>query len=137
MMRGIGFILLLGICGSISAQGVNGHLEKRMMQLHQLMTGPNTVIDQYLHEDLSYGHSNGWIENKREFIAHLGNRLVYHSFKEDSVHVTVNKQAAHIRFIGDIDVTMDGKRALYHLKVLEIWLKSGKQWRLFARQAVK
>jgi hypothetical protein len=108
-----------------------------MQQLHQLMTGPNVVIDQYLDDNLSYGHSNGWIENKKEFIAHLGNRLVYHSFKEDSIRVTVNKNAAHIRFIADIDVTLDGKRALYHLKVLEIWLKSGKQWRLFARQAVK
>jgi hypothetical protein len=44
---------------------------------------------------------------------------------------------ASVRFVGVYDSTFDGKRAETRLKVLEIWVKKKKGWKLFARQAVK
>ena len=40
--------------------------------------------------------------------------------------------------IGDYEVSLNGGNAVvYHLKVLEVWVKKGKRWLLFARQAVR
>jgi hypothetical protein len=42
-----------------------------------------------------------------------------------------------VRFVADITATMKEATNTYHLKVLEVWVKKGKRWVLFARQAVK
>jgi hypothetical protein len=39
--------------------------------------------------------------------------------------------------VADINVSLNGNAGNYHLKVLEVWVKKGKRWILFARQAVK
>jgi len=44
---------------------------------------------------------------------------------------------ANVRFVADITATMKGATNTFHLKVLEVWMKKGKRWVLFARQAVK
>ncbi len=62
--------------------------------------------------------------------------ISYQSFKEDSITVTINGNMANVRFIADITATMKTKTD-YRLKVLEVWVKKGKRWVLFARQAVK
>src|SRR5262249_39613905 len=95
-------------------------------------------VNQQTDKVLSYGHSNGWVETKNELIKNLETGYIsYHSFNEDSLQVSVNGNTAHARFIADIHVTLNGKEGNYHLKVLEVWVKKGKRWLLFARQAVK
>src|SRR5688572_950654 len=120
-----------------SAQKKEAEVLDRMKRFHQLLVEDRFYIDQYVDDSLSYGHSNGWVENKKEFYANLGEKIVYHSFKEDSMQVSVNKNMAHARFVADIDATLNGKRTVFHLKVLEVWVRSGKSWKLFARQAIK
>lgn len=104
-----------------------------------MMVKKNTVsINQQTDKALSYGHSNGWVETKAEMIKNLETGyLNYHSYKEDSIVVVVNNNMANVRFVADIDVTLKETRGNYHLKVLEVWVKKGKRWVLFARQAVK
>ncbi len=62
--------------------------------------------------------------------------ISYQAYKEDSITVTINGNMANVRFIADITATMKTK-VDYRLKVLEVWVKKGKRWVLFARQAVK
>jgi hypothetical protein len=122
-----------------SAAKKTGGVLDRMYGFHQILVEKpdDSVLDQYLHNDLSYGHSNGWIENRKEFREHLTTKYIeYHSFKEDSIHVVQGGKIAYIRFIGDIDATLNGKRLNFHLKVLEVWVKKN-DWQLLARQAVK
>ena len=61
----------------------------------------------------------------------------YNSYKEDSINVTMNGTMANVRFVADIVATLNGNNGNYHLKVLEVWVRKGKRWLLFARQAVK
>jgi ketosteroid isomerase-like protein len=110
---------------------------QRMKEFHELMVQGSSSVKQYLDDSLSYGHSNGWIENKKDFISDLGTRIDYHSIKEDSIHAGVNGKVAHIRFIGLFDATLDGKQNQFRLRVLEIWVKKKKGWKIFARQAVR
>jgi hypothetical protein len=135
MMRKI-FVIIL-FFGSLQGWSQKVSVVERMKHFHQLMIRNDFILDNYIHDSLSYGHSNGWVENAKEFRANLGTVINYHSFKEDSVVSVMAGDQAHIRFIADIDVTLREVRSLYHLKVLEIWVKEKKQWVLFARQAVK
>jgi Domain of unknown function (DUF4440) len=108
-------------------------------EFHQALVKKNTVsINQQTDKALSYGHSNGWVETKTELIKDLETGVIsYESYKEDSVTVIMNGAMANVRFVADITATMKNTEATYHLKVLEVWIKKGNRWVLFARQAVK
>lgn len=128
----------------INAFVVNGQTEEAKLiltvkEFHQALVAKNAVsINQQTDKALSYGHSNGWIETKAELIQHLeAGVLTYNSIKEDSIQVAMNGAMANVRLNATINVTMDGKSNTYNLKVLEVWVKKGKRWILFARQAVK
>lgn len=122
-----------------SAQTEEAKLATTLKEFHQSLVKKNTVsINQQTDKALSYGHSNGWVETKNEMISNLETGyLSYNSFKEDSLQVTVNGNVAHARFIGNLNVTLKGTTSDFRLKVLEVWVKKGKRWLLFARQAVK
>jgi ketosteroid isomerase-like protein len=119
------------------AQKQEGEVVQRVREFHALIVAGGPAIDQYIDDSLSYGHSNGWIENKKEFLSDLGKMIIYHAYREDSINVSVNNNVAHARFVADVDATLNGKRSQFHLRVLEVWVKNKKGWKLFARQAVK
>ena len=108
-------------------------------EFHQAMVSKNTIsINQQTDKALSYGHSNGWVQTKADLIKDFESGYIsYSSFKEDSITVVMNGTMANVRFVADIAATMKGTINSYHLKVLEVWVKKGKRWVLFARQAVK
>ena len=132
-------ILFLFISVNIHAQTDEEKLIATVKEFHQTLVQKNTVsINQQTDKALSYGHSNGWVETKAEMMKNLETGyLNYHSYKEDSIAIVINNNMANVRFIADIDVTLKETRGNYHLKVLEVWVKKGKRWVLFARQAVK
>ena len=132
-------ILFLFVALGIQAQTDEEKLIATVKEFHLALVKKNTVsINQQTDKALSYGHSNGWVETKPEMMKNLETGyLNYHSYKEDSIAIVMNNNMANVRFIADIDVTLKETRGNYHLKVLEVWVKKGKRWVLFARQAVK
>jgi ketosteroid isomerase-like protein len=138
-MRGIVTIVLFFTSLVVAAQTAEEKLVTTIKEFHQALVKKNTVsIIQQTDKAVSYGHSNGWVETKAEMINNLETGyLTYRSFKEDSLQVTINGNVAHARFIADIEATLNQKDSQFHLKVLEVWVKKGKRWLLFARQAVK
>jgi Tfp pilus assembly protein FimT len=138
-MKGVLSLLLLFAFGLANAQTEEEKLVTTMKEFHQALVQKNTVaINQQTEKSLSYGHSNGWVQNKSDMIKDFETGLIsYQSYKEDSVHVSISDNIANIRFIADIDATLRGNVVSNHLKVLEVWVKKGKRWLLFARQAVK
>ena len=138
-MRGLVTIVLFFASLVVAAQTADEKLVTTIKEFHQALVKKNTVsIIQQTDKAMSYGHSNGWVETKAEMINNLETGyLTYRSFKEDSLQVTINGNVAHARFIADIEATLNQKDSQFHLKVLEVWVKKGKRWLLFARQAVK
>lgn len=135
------FITAILLCSFVfcTAQTDEEKLINTVKEFHQTLVNKNTVfINQQVDKALSYGHSNGWVETKAEMIKNLETGYInYHRFKEDSIAVVINNNMASVRFIADIEATLKNTKAIYHLKVLEVWVKKGKRWVLFARQAVK
>ncbi|MFM7510501.1 MAG: nuclear transport factor 2 family protein [Bacteroidota bacterium] len=133
-------------------------LLRTIMEYHQaLVSGDEELIKLYTSKKLRYTHSNGWVETQMDILNNLRTGyLDYHSFKEDSFVVELpwqtvtisngftppgyNKKMATVYFYAAIDLTMDGKRNTYHLKVAEIWKRRSKrlnEWQLIGRKATK
>jgi hypothetical protein len=121
------------------AQTDEQKLTTTVKEFHQALVKKNTIsINQQTDKALSYGHSNGWVQTKTDLIKDLETGYIsYPSFKEDSITVTINEKIAHVRFIANIVSTMKEATETFHLKVLEVWVKKGNRWVLFARQGVK
>ena len=132
---------ILFLCASLfcSAQTEQEKLISTVKEFHLAMVNKNIIsINQQTDKALSYGHSNGWVQNKTDIINDFKTGYIsYQAFKEDSILVLINGNMANVRFVADITATMKAGTNTYHLKVLEVWAKKGKRWVLFARQAVK
>lgn len=138
-MKQVLVIALLINAVFVNAQTESQKLATVIQQFHEALIRNDTgLIRKQTDSELSYGHSNGWIETQEDMIKNLGTGyLQYHRFTADSMNAVVDKHVAYTRFIADITVTLNGNKATYHLKVLEVWVKRGKRWLLFARQAVR
>lgn len=139
-MKQLFTIGLLLIHGFVFAQTEEEKLTVTIKEFHQSLVNKNTVaINQLTDKALSYGHSNGWIETRNDMIKNLESGYSsYKSIIEDSLKITINGNMAHTRFVGDYTVALNGGAfSTYHLRVLEVWVKKGKRWVLFARQAIK
>ena len=123
----------------VAAQTDSAKLSATMKEFHRALVDGNTIsINQQTDKMLSYGHSNGWIETKADMIKNLETGYMnYNSIKEDSIKLMINGSVANVRFVADINATLNGTAGNFHLKVLEVWVRKGKRWMLFARQAVK
>ena len=110
-------------------------------EFHQALVTKNTVsLNQQTDKALSYGHSNGWVQSKKDLIKDFERGFIsYQSFKEDSITVLMNDNVANVRFVADITATLGGTTTVnnYNLRDLEVWVKKGKRWVLVARQGVK
>lgn len=141
-MKGLITILfLLTVSFSFAQQAAEEEkLTTTLKEFHQALVTKNTVsINQQTDKALSYGHSNGWVQTKADLIKDFETgKISYQSYKEDSITVTINGTMANVRFIADIEATVYGtQKTNFHLKVYEVWVKKGKRWLLFGRQAVK
>jgi ketosteroid isomerase-like protein len=103
-----------------------------------MVSGDRAALADIAAEQLSYGHSSGLIENKAEFVEKIA------SGNSDFVSITLSEQSiaisgktAIVRQRLDAVTNDGGKPGEAHIKVLLVWQKQGKQWKLLARQAVK
>ncbi len=135
-------VLLILICFGSKAYAQNQDSLKLLAAVnafHQALIQKNTLsINQVTDKALSYGHSNGWVESKNEMMKNLEtNYIGYQSIEMDSVSVVLNNYMANVRFNAAIKATLKGNAEQYLLKVLEVWIKKGNRWILFARQSLK
>jgi hypothetical protein len=96
------------------------------------------VLKQLLHGELTYGHSNGWVESKEEVIKDLySGRLAYQSIESSDFQWKTGSNWANVRSRAKVAYTMDGKQGELNLHILQVWLKTNKGWQLVARQSTK
>jgi hypothetical protein len=95
-------------------------------------------LDALVLDELTYGHSNGNLQDKAAFEEALLNKssdFVTIDLTNQTIKVVGN--AAWVRHTLSATTNDGGKPGSAHLSVLLVWLKQKGQWRLFARQAVK
>ena len=130
------FILLL--VTTVSAAQTS-FLKEAVAKLDKsLVTKDTAALKQVLHKDLSYGHSNAWVETKTNLLKNLYNgKLIYNKIKTSDQKWVTSKDWASVRSTTEIDFVLDGKEGHLRLHVLQVWTKTNKGWQLLARQSTK
>ena len=128
-------ILLFFVYSSVQAQSLDAAIEKLNIALIRKDTA---TLNKLVHNSISYGHSNGWIETKADMKTDLYNgKLVYNSIGQEVTEILKEGNMACVRSNATIDVVYNGKPMTFKLHVLQVWNKTGKNWQLVARQSVK
>ena len=103
-----------------------------------MIDASRTDLENSVAEKLSYGHSGGHIDDKKEFVEKIvSGKSDFVSIDLSEQTVSVSGKIAVVRHILKAKTNDGGKPADIQLRVLLIWQKQGGHWKLLARQAVK
>ena len=140
-MKKICFLILFSLSLSgLQAQSKNQiAIEQLVKQLVSAMiSGERNELEAVASEHLSYGHSGGHVEGRAEFIEKIA------SGKSDFATIDISDQTievvgktAIVRHTFNATTNDGGKPGTVKLKVLLIFQKEKRHWKLLARQAVK
>jgi len=103
-----------------------------------MISGIKEDLESVVHDSLSYGHSNGTIEGKYEFVEKIvSGKSDFVSIEFYGQTISVQKNIALVRHSLIANINDGGKPSEIKLKILLVFTKTGKDWKLLARQAVK
>ena len=89
-------------------------------------------------EQVSYGHSDGRVQNKEEFIHGVVTRKqIVKSLTFPDLKVAVVGNAAVARHIYLAESELDGKQTTTRIGALQVWQKQDGGWKLLARQGFR
>lgn len=101
-----------------------------------LMQADKAKLEAVAADTMSYGHSAGRIENKKEFVdAVMARKAVVKSLKFTEPKNQINGDTAIARHFYESESELDGKTTAIKIGVLQVWQKQGGKWKLYARQA--
>ena len=108
-------------------------------KLDSLMKNNDHSIVDLFSKDVSFGHSNGWIQNLEDFKKDFASKIVvYKEIKQiEILELKKRKKTVSIRRV--IQVSGFYMNELFEMKLnlLEIWLKKNSHWKLWSRQSVE
>jgi hypothetical protein len=97
-----------------------------------------TQLEALCAEQLSYGHSDGRVQNKAEFIEGVMTRkAIVKSITLSDHTITIVGTDAIVRHMWASESETDGKLTSTKIGVLQVWQKQGSTWKLLARQSVR
>jgi Domain of unknown function (DUF4440) len=129
-------LLLFAYCRLSAQQEV---LKSKIEQLHSaLVKRDSLVLETLLHDSISYGRSNGLIENKLSLWKNLkSNYIQYHEIKYADLKINTFGNIAIVRYNAEINVDFENKNYKLNLHSMQTWLLQKNKWLLLARQATK
>jgi len=103
-----------------------------------LLNKDSATMNGLLHKDVSYGHSSGWVQTKKEVVNDMmSGFLIYNRLEDSSINIVMSKDKAIVREKVRAVGSRDGKSFDLSLFITQVWLQSKKGWQLFARQSTK
>ena len=129
----------------ITIINVTGYTQKTsdilrtILYFNEALINKNLIeINKLTHPHLSYGHSNAWIETKKEFLQNIqSNYIQYKSIKCDSVQIIKTKKIITARYNAQFTVSLKDKPIDLTLHVCQTWTKRHGRWVLLSRQSTK
>lgn len=133
-------IILLFTSWIVIAQVDSVELKNAMQKLDKaLLEKDSLILATVLHKEVSYGHSNGWVQSKKDvWNDFVSGKLIYNKIENNSSAIAaINKKWATVRMNTAAEGTVNGKSFNMTLHVLQVWMKTKKGWQLVARQSAK
>ena len=115
----------------------NAAVDQAGETLRKLMINPDRLaLGRIFADQLSYGHSDGRVQTKAEFIDALVNgKSVFKSISLSSQTLSLVGDIAIVRHRFEADAISNGVPAQPRIRVLQVWQKQSDGWRLLVRQA--
>ena len=139
-------ILSINACSEESNSQSNSHSNnskteviKAIKDLNNALIDPqNIIFENLVSERLSYGHSSGKIQNKKQFI----DDLINGSFKFNEIDILdqtidIVKETAIVRHVFSAKATNAGDSIKLKIGIILIYQIENDKWKLLARQAYK
>lgn len=135
-------LVLLFICFfsfSFSQLRISQSLQGELSKLDSLMSKNSAAISNVLSKDITFGHSNGWVQKYDDLVKDFSsNKVVYKEVKQLEIldfklkgkFATVFRKIAVSGTYKTFDFSMN-------LLALEVWLKQNGKWLLYSRQSVE
>ena len=141
-MRPIAIFLILSLLISKSSftQIDSIGLKAAMQKLDQaLLKKDEAVLKQVLHKNVSYGHSNGWIQTKDDILNDFkSGKLVYNKIENSSSDIiTISNKWATVKTNTNAEGAVNGTAFKLTLHIMQVWMNTKKGWQLYARQSAK
>jgi hypothetical protein len=96
------------------------------------------ALDDLLHEHLLFGHSDGRLESKEDFISGVTRgKVVYEKIVIGTQTQVNNRDTALLRGEMTVSLARDGVKNTFRLNVLHVWIYEKRRWRLVGRQATR
>ena len=134
------FVLFLLIAKSSFAQIDSIGLKNAMQQLDKaLLQKDEVVLKSVLHKEVSYGHSNGWIQSKDDILNDFkSGKLTYNTIENNSsAIVKISEKYATVKTNTNAEGLVNGSAFKLTLHIMQFWIKTKKGWQLIARQSAK
>ncbi len=103
-----------------------------------MIDGNRMQLENLVTDKLSYGHSGGHIDDKKEFVEKIaGGKSDFVTIDLSEQSISVSGKTAIVRHILKAKTNDGGKPGDVRLRILLVWQKQGRHWKMMARQAVK
>jgi hypothetical protein len=137
-MRKSFLFLLLVISLGVSAQDTTA-VKAALDRLEMALVARDTMtMKQLLHMNLQFGHSNGWVQTKRDAIEDAkSGALVYGRFDRQSLTILSYGKTAVVREWVNVSGTRNGTEFNVKLFVMQHWVRTKKGWQLLFRQGAR
>ena len=132
--------LVLFLFNSSFAQIDSIGLKNAMQELDKaLLQKDKAGLKLVLHDDLSFGHSNGWIQSKSDILNDFASgKVTYNKIENNSLAIVkINKKYATVKTNTNAEGVVNGTAFKLTLHIMQFWIKTKKGWQLIARQSAK
>ena len=111
----------------------------QVSKLDSLMENNDSKILELFSDDVSFGHSNGWIQNKDDFKKDFeSGKVKYQSVKQTELkELKIKNKFANVRRIIAVKGLYKNETYEMKLSVLEFWIQQKGIWKMWSRQSVK
>ena len=130
--------LFTGLMGMAQVDSVG--LKETMQKLDKaLLQKDSVVLFSVLHKEVSFGHSNGWVQTKTGMWNDFATgKLIYRKIEHSNTTIAaINKKWATVRTNTVAEGKVNDKDFNLNLHVLQVWMKTKKGWQIVARQSAK
>lgn len=103
-----------------------------------LLKADKAKLEALAADQVSYGHSDGRVQNKAEFVDGVVTRkATVKSIDFPELKITMSGNNAVVRHLYVSESELDGKPNNVKIGALAVWTKEGGGWKLLARQGYK
>ncbi|MGB3007693.1 MAG: nuclear transport factor 2 family protein [Chitinophagaceae bacterium] len=140
-MKKAGLLIIVTFLGVIlfaQSKKENQVVEANEQLRKAMVDADKAQLEKLVSEKLSYGHSGGHIDDKKEFVEKItSGKSDFVAIDLTEQTVSVSSKTAIVRHILTAKTNDGGKPGEVHLRVMLVWQKMAGKWKLLARQAVK